>query len=589
MKGRPGRKAADLEDALRRLDGAGYGQYRSLQGEWDFGDFGLALEHAQPDPFAPPSRLRVRVPATVAAIPRDLHRDRVRRIAVQDFLLRALGRAVDELVERPPRGLIGGYLGIDRPGQEVLERTAVRLEAGAVEAVLVAGLPGHGRRLAGRQAAQLLCRDLPRVVRAALPYASLPRVDLKRFVETVEDQAYLRQQLAGAGLVAFVADGSILPRRSGAEDTPLPADRAVPFAAPAQLKVTLQAPNAGPVAGLGLPEGVTLIVGGGFHGKSTLLDAVERGVYDHVPGDGRERVVTVRGAVKVRAEDGRYVSNVDISPFIGELPGGVRTESFGTEDASGSTSQAAAIVEALECGATCLLMDEDTCASNFMLRDRRMQELVARDREPIVPFVDRVGPLWRERRVSTVLVMGGSGDYLEVADTVLMMDAYRPRDVTASARRVAARLPTGRADESPAPLGGPQRRVPRPGTIEPARGKRPVQVAARTRARLQFGRMEIDLGAVEQLVDVGQTRAIGEILVLLKRRLETDGAGGAEAPALCDLLADVARLIDREGLDAVASRPGLWLAAPRVHEVAAALNRLRGVKFRQLAAGGRAV
>jgi len=317
-------------------------------------------------------------------------------------------------------------------------------------------------------------------------------------------------------------------------------------------------------------------VGGGFHGKSTLLNAIERSVYNHIPGDGREQVVTICPAVKIRAEDGRYVNNVDISDFIGELPGGVDTKHFSSSNASGSTSQAANIVEALEVGATCLLMDEDTCASNFMIRDERMQALVAKDKEPIIPFVDRVQGLYRNWGVSSVLAMGGSGDYFEVAHQVIMLDEYRPHDGTVEAQAIAERIHSGRQDEGVAPIASIQQRVPYPDSIDPSKGRREVKIATHTLRRMTFGKTEIDLAATSQLVDISQTRAIGEVLVLIKKRLAEDEV------CLYELLEKIRRDLEIDGLDFIVGRPVGYLATPRVCEIAAALNRLRGIKYRQL-------
>jgi predicted ABC-class ATPase len=572
------RSATALRNALLRLERRGYKAYQALLGAYDFEHFRLIVDHVQSDPYASPSHLRVQVPVAVHEIPRDLYRDRIRRIALEDCLVREFARALADHVSRPRRRVIGGTIGIDEGAQEVLDRSASRITPERVEIRFVAGLPAEGRSIAGAEAARLLCDDLPRVVARALLYRNLPRERLRRFVETVEDQVYLRRQLPDAGLVAFVANGAILPRRSGVDDHPLPAARAVPFQSPPSLEVTLEAPNAGPVTGMGVPAGVTLIVGGGFHGKSTLLAAIERSVYDHVPGDGREQVVAVRSAVKIRAEDGRYVSNVDISDFIGVLPGGIDTRHFSSENASGSTSQATNIVEALEIGATCLLMDEDTCATNFMIRDERMQALVATDKEPIIPFLDRVWGLHRVWGVSTILVMGGVGDYFEVADTVIMMDGWRAVDRTADARRIATEIASGRRDEGPEPIAAIQRRVPYVESIDPSRGRRAVKIATRAHDRMVFGTVEIDLAAVSQLVDISQTRAIGELLVHLKERI----AGASGELSLADHLEALFRELDREGLDMISSRPVGYLAAPRRFEVAAALNRLRGVKMKQL-------
>jgi predicted ABC-class ATPase len=443
-----------------------------------------------------------------------------------------------------------------------------------VEARLTVGLPARGRRIAGRAAATMLTGALPEVA-AALQASALDAGAVWRHVAAVEDAAHLRRQLPGLDLVAFLADGAVLPRRSGVDQRPLPADAAIPLQAPASLRVAVDLPHAGRIEGLGIPRGVTLIVGGGYHGKSTLLRAIERGVYDHVPGDGRELVVTDPAAVKIRAEDGRRVEAVDISPFIGELPGGRATTAFRSDDASGSTSQAAAIVEALEAGATALLMDEDTSATNILIRDARMQALVAPEHEPITPFVDRVRQLFAARGVSTVLVLGGSGDYLDVADTVIAMREFVPHEVTATARQVAADHPTRRRDEAPEPPAAPAPRYPEASSLDPGRGRHAVKVTARGVRALQFGRQEIDLGALEQLVHPGQTRAIGAALVLVRDLCARDGLSVSAA------LAAVADRLEAGGLDVLAHRePPGDLARFRPLELAGALNRLRGLRVR---------
>ncbi|MFP4623357.1 MAG: P-loop domain-containing protein, partial [Gemmatimonadota bacterium] len=383
-------------------------------------------------------------------------------------------------------------------------------------------------------------------------------------------------QLRDHRLIAFVAEGAALPRRSGIDDRPLERERVVPFRPPESLAVTLEAPNSGRIKGLGVPEGVTLIVGGGYHGKSTLLRALERGVYDHVPGDGRERVVTVDTAVKVRAEDGRRVAGTDISNFIGRLPGGDDTTHFHTENASGSTSQAAAIVEALEVGATALLLDEDTSATNFMIRDARMQRLIAAEHEPITPFIDRARQLHREGGISTVVVVGGSGDYFDVADTVVAMREYVPGEVTAEARSIADALATERTAE-----GGPwkaiRRRCPQPRSIDASRGRRSVSIRVRARDRVDFGTRTVELAAVEQLVETAQTRAIANALVWGRER----GIDGAND--LATAVAEVMAAIEREGLVAIHPHGIGELAAFRRFELAAFLNRLRTLRVEDAA------
>lgn len=559
----------DLAAALRRLDGRSYRAYRDIEGDYDAGGFTLLVDRVQGDPFARPSQLRVRLSAGQAELPAWTTRSTDRRRAAADFLNRTLRRRLQEESSHVGSGR-GGELTIQRPGQEVLERTSVMVGAdGTVEARFLAGLPARGRRILGGAATALLAERLPRAVRRALPFSAQDADALRSHVETVEDAVALRAALADHGLVGFVADGARLPRRSGVDDRPLDAARTRPFMSPASLRVELPAPNAGRVAGMGVPAGVTLIVGGGYHGKSTLLRALERGVYDHVPGDGRERVVSVPEAVKVRAEDGRRVAGTDISAFIDHLPGGQDTRRFWSENASGSTSQAAAIAEALEVGARCLLLDEDTSATNFMIRDARMQALVPREAEPITPFIDRARALHREQGVSTVLVVGGSGDYFDVADTVIALREYEPADVTAEARAVAAAQPTGRRAEA-APWRPPQPRVPDPASVE-ARDRRGRVRLRGSLDRLGFGLEEVDLSAVEQLVEPGQVRALGQALAWASGRA-LDGRR-----TLPRALARVMDAVAREGLAVLDPRPVGDYAGFRIFELAACLSRLRSL------------
>jgi predicted ABC-class ATPase len=392
-------------------------------------------------------------------------------------------------------------------------------------------------------------------------------------LDAAEDAEALRGQLSRLGLVAFVADGSLLPRRSGVDDRPLQADRAIPFRSPASLQVKVSLPHAGEITGMGVPSGVTLVVGGGYHGKSTLLAALELGVYNHIPGDGRELVVTEPTAVKIRAEDGRRVEGVDIRSFINHLPNQSDAAAFRSDNASGSTSQAANIIEALEVGAKTLLLDEDTCATNLMIRDARMQALVEKSGEPITPFIDRVRQLAADQGVSSILVLGGSGDYFEVADTVIRMDHYLPRDVTVEAKTIASRYPTGRQVE-PGDQGWPKARprIPLAESLDPSKGRREVNIKARALRAVLFGAEEIDLSAVAQLVDEGQLRAIGQALNLMRERFMQPGRDVAT------VVQAVMQEIERSGLDALDERPIGDYVAFRPYELAAALNRLRTLR-----------
>lgn len=552
----------DLARLLKSLDGHGYRAYKRIEGAWSGPGFTLMVDRVQPDPFATPTRLRVRLPHAVHGIPAELWSNRPRRVGLLDYLLRVFKRAV--------QGCPGVGSGrscqffVDAGGAEVLERAAACMGPDYLELRFRVGLPARGRTVLGGAAARLLTEVLPAALQA-LHAARLDLAQARAWAELTEDHAHLQAQLERLGLVAFVRDGSVLPRESGVSSRPLAG--AVAFESPPELRVTLETLHHGAVTGMGLPEGVTVVTGGGFHGKTTLLEAIELGVYPHVPGDGREWVVTRDATVKLRSEDGRSVTGVHLTPFIHDLPLGASTDFFSTADASGSTSLAAAIQEALEVGARVLLLDEDTSATNLLVRDARMQRLVRR--ETITPLIDRVRELHERLGVSTLLVTGGGGDYLDVADRVLLLENYRVRDATEEARALVRELPTGRAvGEVTHPL-RVRPRLPEAASFDPRKGGR-VKIKAQDVDTLIFGKERVDLRGLEQLVDPSQTRAIGHLMARL-RELAGDRT-------LAQLLAQLERELDERGLHHLDPAPEL--ARPRRYELAGAINRLRNLRVR---------
>jgi predicted ABC-class ATPase len=566
------RDLAELEPLLRRIDGRGYKAYKDLEGSWRYPDFVLHVDHVQGDPYAAPTRVRAVLEPAVAGLPPAAYRGVPRALGTAALLARTLSERARSASRSRGTGK-SGEIRMEHPGQVVVRQTAVIVDdEGRVEARFTVGLPAAGRRVKGDAALELLASDVLELVRASLLASSHDASQIEQCAAANEDATALRDGLERHDLVAFVADGARLPRRSGIDDRPLPVDETIPFRSPDSMRVAIELPNSGRVEGMGIRPGVTLIVGGGFHGKSTLLRALEAGVYNHRPDDGRELVVTRGDAMKIRAEDGRSVAGVDISGFIDGLPFGRDTHAFSSPNASGSTSQAAAIVEALEAGSRLFLVDEDTSATNFMIRDRRMQELVPESREPITPFVDRVRDLHERSGVSCVLVIGGSGDYLDVADRVIRMVDYAPEDATDEARAVAERLPTGREEGRPTPPPEPAPRTLARGTLDPRRGKRSTYVRVPDDRTLLFGEETIDLVAVEQLVGHSQVRAIGQGLVHAAKLLDE---GSLTVPELLDRIGSA---VEKEGLDAL--EPWLVgdLSAFRRFELAAALNRLRALR-----------
>ena len=573
-------RQSNLASALHNLDGRSYGNLKQIRGRYTFGPVSVFIDRVQADPFASPSKVRVRVDRADAKFPLDLTTDRADRIASSDYLLRAGNEVLAKLDQR---ALILGH-----PGQEILERTNILIDDAGFEARLLVNLPARGRRILGHQAADILTRDLPEFAERLFLFdrwsdapagrgGNTPAPSAKGLADHVQlhrDQLELRSHLGEAGLIGFVGNGAILPRKSGDSDLPMKSSDAVVFTSPPELEHTVELSSGRTVTGMGIPRGVTVIVGGGYHGKSTILRALERGVYPHIAGDGREWVISDPTATSIRAEDGRAVTGDDISAFINNLPSGSDTRFFSTTNASGSTSQAANLVEAIEAGAKTLLIDEDTSATNFMIRDDRMRALIPAEREPITPFVSRVRPLLTERGVSTLLVAGGSSAFFEVADHVIALDAYVPADVTARARElVGAEDGAGpSAEASDAVFAAAPARVPTAGALRPS--SKTKSAKAKGLDTVQFGRSFIDLAALSQLIDGQQTGAIAEALEYLAEIF--DGT-----TSITEALTEIDAMLDAQGIDGITghrAHPG-HLARPRTQEIAAALNRFRGLRL----------
>ena len=585
------RSARDLEDLLADIDRRGYPAYKRVAGAYDLGGgLTLSVDHVQGDPFAAPSSLSVSVPLEVTGFPAELVETRWRRVAFEDFLLRRLGRALARHSHEVGGSGKSGLLATSRPVPEVLERSASEVTDGTVTLRFEAGFPAHGRTADARGLARMLLDLVPLCAEQSLLADDDALAEARERMELADDQHFVRAELERLGLVAFVADGSVLPRATGVSAAPLAG--ATPFTAPESMRVALDLPHRGPTSGMAVHRGVTLIVGGGYHGKSTLLKALQEGVYDHIAGDGRELVVTDASAWKLRAEDGRPVRDADISLFIGELPSGQDTRRFSTGDASGSTSQAASTVEAMAMGAHALLIDEDTSATNFMVRDWLMEAVVSRDHEPITPFVERVRDLWEKAGVSSVIVAGSSGAFFSVADTVVQMDRYRALDITDRARKVCREL--GAPDTPQAPgfatpktergchleirderLASARARGGDAGDAgrrySHARAGTPKAKAAGT-DEVRVGNGMADLRLVEQLVDKEQVTAIARLVAVAASRGLLDG--GLTSAEIARRLTEE---VERDGWEAVLGHGSMdsGLALPRPHELAATLNRWR--------------
>ena len=560
--------AEELRQLLDRIDRRGYPAYKDTKGSYDFGQYILNIEHVQGDPFASPSKVSLRVEGRKAGFPREYYEQKHRRISLQDYLLRRFAVQTGNFSFQAKGSGKSGLLGVSRPGQEILERSACHIDekSGDVLIRMEIGFPANGRTVNSGELKKILFQFLPQCVEKTLfAKAHRPEALLKN-AHLADDRLFIRQEMERLGLVVFIADGSVLPRESGVSDKPLKG--AVPFTSPESLAVTMNLPHKGSIRGMGLKRGITMIAGGGYHGKSTLLKAIERGVYDHIAGDGREFVMTESSAMKIRAEDGRSVRGVDISLFIRELPNGKDTKAFHTEDASGSTSQAANVIESLEAGSQVLLIDEDTSATNFMVRDELMQQVVHPDKEPIIPFLYRVRELYERCGISTVLVAGSSGAYFHKADCILQMDNYRALDITGKAKQAALAYPL---------LADAERDFIKPVYERRLRGEQSFWMDERLKIKslgmegILLHKESVDLRYVEQLVDEEQIHALCGLLKQSGRKLLD---GNRSLKEVVDLLWEQ---LMQNGVEAAVEGnfPPGNLAMPRKQEIFACLNRCR--------------
>lgn len=560
------KSSEDLRSRLRSIDHRSYPAYKDLKGQYDFGTYILSIDHVQGDPFAAPSRLSVIVSGKKAGFPAEYYDTLPKRVTLQDHLTRLFGAQLARGNKQAGGSGKSGLLAVSRCGQEVLERTACRMEQGTVTLRFEAGFPAHGRTIDARGLEKMLFDILPGCVLNSLYFQNINQNRLKSAIELCEDQQYIRAELPTLGLCAFLANGSILPRQSGVSDKPM--EQAVPFRSPASMEVTLTLPHRGAVSGMGIPKGVTLFVGGGYHGKSTVLQALQNGVYNHIAGDGRELVITDDSAWKLRSEDGRSITDVDISPFIRQLPGGKDTVHFSTEDASGSTSQAANLIEGIESGSRLLLIDEDTSATNFMIRDRLMQQVVSPKEEPIIPFIERVRSLYEDLEVSSIIVAGSSGSYFSVADHVIQMKEYVPYDITEKARAAAAEFPVFSTVQSSFSSSRLPRR-PRPCAVLKKDDRIKLKTLGTSELSLNYD--SVELRYLEQLRDSEQTMALAYIL----KYLELSAMDGRKSmKELADLIED---RLNRQGLESLFAGQDIRtsLARPRRQEILACVNRYR--------------
>ena len=563
------KSSVELKNELFKIDGKGYKAYKVLEGKYDFKKYVLSIDHVQGDPFASPSRVRIIIDNKIAQIPEELFDNKNKEIAVCDFLTRLFSKNIKNQSEKIFGSGKSGLIEISRCPQEILERTAIIRNKNFFEARFYVGFPARGRSVLARELEKIIFNIIPNIVENTFIYKNINKLNLINRVKLIEDQFYIRKNLKEKGLVAFVANESILPRESGVSARPLRNGKK--FISPQALEVEFDTPNRGKIKGMGIPKGITLIIGGGYHGKSTLLRALELGIYNHIEGDGREFVITDESALKVRAEDGRAITSTDISLFINNLPNGKDTIKFNTENASGSTSQAANIIEAIESKSKVLLIDEDTSATNFMIRDDIMQQLVVKEKEPITPFIDVAKSLYKQLGISTILVAGSCGDFFDIADLVIQMDSYEPYEVTAKAKELSRGKVSLRDDLD---ISIDFRRVLDKGSI--SEGPKGIKVKTLGKDGLSINKENIDLKSVEQIVDGEQINTIGMAIKFIEDKYS--GKDLTIEKIVDEIEKDITKNLI--GIDNIKGGNGS-LAMPRKQEILCAINRLRTLKIKK--------
>lgn len=570
-----------LYQRIRSLDGKNYGLYKSLADKtWDFGDFSLEFLHVQGDPYAPASRVMIKSSLQMLGYPSEWGNSFERRLALADFLLRRMSNVVKEKYPDRDAAVI-----FDVPGPEMLVRSSLWIDNGELRACLQVKLPGEGRKIQAESAAEILTMVLPDLVSASLYNDGAKRSEgvpagLLASYKVIADRKAILSELDVRGLCAFVPDGAILPRASGMSNAPL--ETAIPFEAPEGLAVTLDV-NGQRVRGMGIPKGITVITGGAFHGKSTLLQALTSAVYPHIPGDGREGIVVDESALRVGVEDGRSVRGTDLSLFVRDLPGGVSTKSFTTSCASGSTSEAANLLEAMEVGARTFLIDEDSSAVNFLIRDVRVRKLLGDEREPLIPLTDRIREICYgsessecSARVSFILVAGACGDYLDLADHIIVMANYKAEYV----KGAKALQPDG-GRKALSPFEMPKIRTfveyvyPLKDSVRPTSSvERQVKVKLSGDSVVQIGFLLSDTSRLVTLFDREQRLGAGFILLNLCQNALSNG-DSMQGKSIVEAIQDVCGKIMNVGFRNLPQGLSREMSLPRPVDIALALFRLK--------------
>ncbi len=560
-----------------------------LYGSYHFPCFELSFIKMQGSPGANPASIaEIKITLRDSEIPEDFLQSAECKLAVADFLIRRFRQGIGAFALQN-RGKEGsGSFNTIALSQKMLNRDSVLFGDEAIYLRFSISLPAKGTGggvFDAEQAWIMLSQELVTIVGSTFfyqQYDDSTRMLLQQFVDVQKIRTEIIQFMEQHDLVAFIANDALLPRISGVDDRPATCANVTTFQSPASLQINIPLQNSNSISGMGIKEGITCITGGGYHGKSTLMQAILAGVYAHIPGDGREYVVTREDAFFIRAEEGRSIRDVDISPFISDLPNGLKTDHFSTDNASGSTSQAANIVEAVESGSRLLLFDEDTCATNFLVRDELIKKILDAAQEPIKPLYSMVRSLWKKHHVSMIFVVGGLGYFLQKADTCLLMENYRCHDITAKVRDRLGSIP----EEDVAIADFAISRRLTADNFDPAYKNQRLNKTMPKRIKdlrnaprqLEYGMDLINLEAVAQLVEAPQILTIGYCLLMLRNKMNLSDGRPETIRCWINWLYDE---IAKHGLSVLKPDYPGTLSMSRKYELAAAINRIRSLNIAQ--------
>lgn len=554
----------ELKNILQDINGEDYQSYKSIEGEFLFNDFILYVDHVQDSPSSPPSKIRVKISQELALFPKDTYSNRSREIALRDFITR---RFYDSIQSSQTTA----FISIDCPGQEILEKTTAFVDESFVELRFDINLPSLDDKVASNLLEEIFFIKLPEILNNSIIYKNLEKEALYQHIETSEDADFLRNELENLRLIAFVAEHSILPRNSSTSSLPMESNEAVPFESPNNLKMDVELPNKGQITGMGLPRGITLIVGEKDQGKSTLLKAIEMGIYNHIPGDGREFVVSNPNSVQIVAEEGRSIKNVDISSFISSHASGNDTHSYSTENASADISQAANVIEAVELGADVLLIDQDSSADNFLIPSPALSNSNDKLNEGFTTYVNQARNIFNGYMVSSILVIDSSENYFDIADFAIQMKDYKAYDIELEESQFTDQ---NRVTNSDIFFGNIPERIPIVESLDLEIQEREMKISPNENKCIQFGSTIVNLNYLDQLISISQIKAIFETITYAKKYMDGN-------KSLRQVTSLVMLDIGRSGLDALNPMLSGEYAEFRKIELAAVINRIQSLKVEQ--------